>query len=258
MRRTMFLTAIASAAILLASSPTALFAASDEPASVAAFLAEGPLGGGDRAAGERGLYAESLRSTAEDDAAAEAEGPEETTPASGDGAERPSERYLGGGLSLNLSVSDLDWVTFGGFGFFGAGLLTADLLPGKSFPFPAVFLVDLEFIYFPAESGITDIHFTAHGAFGVDVLFKVEKLRLFPYVGVGIGFEAVSGTYDTPFGGIDADDTAVIFPWDVGVGFVFDVTASLAFYARTGISIVANASNIGSFWRLQAGLLLKI
>ncbi|GEM_PF-3527077 len=168
----------------------------------------------------------------------------------------PSEMYAGGGISLDFVLHDLDWDTFVGFGVFGQGLYTLELLPGKSYPFPAVIAVDFEFIYFAAEDGISDVILAAHGTFGVDLLHRMESIILYPYVGVGLGFELVSGEKDWGYGITeDADENRFIFPFELGLGFVYRFSPTMALYARTGFSLPGGAANVSSFWRLQAGLL---
>ncbi|MHC5040462.1 MAG: hypothetical protein ACYTHM_24385 [Planctomycetota bacterium] len=184
--------------------------------------------------------------------------PEETAESSPEAPSGKLTRAVGGGLLLSFALAETDWNAPVGFGFFGYGLQTMDLLPGKSYPFPAVLAIDLEFIYFSAESGISDIHFTAHGTFGVDLLYKMDAFLLYPYVGIGIGVENVSGSKRIGIVEIDADETRLIFPWELGLGFAYPMTPSITLFARFGFSFPINPANIYAFMRLQGGILFTI
>jgi len=167
-------------------------------------------------------------------------------------------RAVGGGVNLGVSLSETNWNTGVGFGVSGFGIYTRDLLPGKNYPFPGIFTVDAEILFFSAESDISDILFTAHACFGVDLLYRMDLITLFPYAGVGLGFESLSGSKTVGVFRINANDTNLVFPWEMGMGFVYKLNPGMAVFARFGFSFPLNAANISFFMRMQGGLLFEI
>ncbi|MHC4780158.1 MAG: hypothetical protein ACYTFG_16430 [Planctomycetota bacterium] len=183
--------------------------------------------------------------------------PEEGKPVS-DGSGGNTLWMAGGGVQFDISLAETNWDATAGFGGLGLGLASLQLLPGKRYPFPAVITADVELIYFPAESSISDIHFTAHGTFGVNLLYKRKGIMLFPYVGIGVGLEIVSGSKRVGTVTVDANDTRLILPWEVGVGFVFDLNENISLFARVGLSFPINPANVYVFMRFQGGILFRL
>ncbi|MHC4600571.1 MAG: hypothetical protein ACYS47_16365 [Planctomycetota bacterium] len=73
-----------------------------------------------------------------------------------------------------------------------------------------------------------------------------------------MGLEIVSGSISRGGVRIDADDTRLILPWELGMGFTYAVTEKTSLFARFGFSFPVNPANVSFFLRFQGGVLVTL
>jgi hypothetical protein len=142
-----------------------------------------------------------------------------------------------------------------------------DLAKGKDFPFPAIFPLRLEFKYIGGD----DLYFDplpAPGSlrrtdvssvlilfkidFGLDLLWKVKNMMLFPFVGAGSGFETVVGSK------VGYDGTDIVFTFQFGLGFAFFINEDIFLLGRFEYSPNLNADNVAGNFSLNGGFGIRV
>jgi len=173
------------------------------------------------------------------------------------------EWWGGGFLSLMLPLgSTAD--TGVGIEFAGQGIAKVDLLPGKDFPLPAIIPFRVEFKYaggsdryFNPVTGwkktdVASVLFLFKADFGVNLLWKMEKMWLYPFVGIGMGIENTSGS------NINYSGTDLVFCLQFGAAFAFHLDEQIFFFGRLEYCVNAGADNIHSNISFGVGAGLKL
>ncbi len=151
-----------------------------------------------------------------------------------------------------------------GLGFSMGVIAQTDLMPGKDFPFPIVVPLGIDLKYWSGEDEYfsptlgwrdTDVHSvipTFKADFGIDLLWKDRKMMLFPFAGIGMGFESTKGDHITYDGG------RFVFTMQAGACFAFFLTSSMYVSGRILFCANLGAVNVRSYVSFDAGMGLRI